>query len=70
MSLEAGTPQQHRGLWESTFESPSYAANFKEERGDRNIVHWKSVHDDSKVGRQYGYRLKPQKAEQPGLRDV
>jgi hypothetical protein len=50
MSLEAGTPQQHRGLWEATFEAPNYAANFKEERGDRNIVHWKSVHDNRKVG--------------------
>lgn len=49
MSLEAGTPQQHRGLWEATFEAPSYTANFREERGDRNIVHWKSVHDDRKV---------------------
>ncbi|KAH8078879.1 S-adenosyl-L-methionine-dependent methyltransferase [Filobasidium floriforme] len=48
MSLEAGTPQQHRGLWEATFEAPSYTANFREERGDRNIVHWKSVHDDRK----------------------
>ena len=49
MSLEAGTPQQHRQLWEATFDTPSYVANFKEERGDRNVVHWKSVHSDQKV---------------------
>jgi hypothetical protein len=49
MSLESGTPQQHRQLWEATFDTPSYIANFKEERGDRNIVHWKSVHSDQKV---------------------
>jgi hypothetical protein len=51
MSLEAGTPQQHRQLWEATFDTPSYVANFKEERGDRNVVHWKSVHGDQKVRR-------------------
>jgi len=51
MSLEAGTPQQHRQLWEATFDTPSYVANFKEERGDRNVVHWKSVHSDQKVRR-------------------
>lgn len=48
-SLENDTPQQRRKLWTATFDTPAYKDNFKEETGERDIVPWKSHHDQQKA---------------------